>query len=214
MRYEDVGAAQAQIEAVLATAGASGTVARRDGSMVGYLLGAAKPSAVWGPNMWVEAAGLAVSEAEVARDLYAVAAQRWVADGATAHFVLLPAHDQPLLDAWSRLAFGQQHIHAVAPATRSGELSPAIRPARPSDIPELAELDLVLRKHLRASPVFSAIDLPTIEAVTAELAVELDTPGLAMFVAEVGGAVAGVAIGMMAPRNRPAARTGDAGQRR
>ena len=41
---------------------------------IGYQLGAPKATPVWGPNVWVESAGLATFEAEVMRDLYAAAA--------------------------------------------------------------------------------------------------------------------------------------------
>jgi len=197
-RYEDVGAARAQLEAVLATAGASGTVAYRDGSLIGYLLGAAKPSAVWGPNVWVEAAGLAVSEAEVARDLYAAAAQRWVAEGATAHYALVPAYDSALVDAWSRLAFGQQHLHAIratAPPDRPIDDDHVIRPARRSDIPQLAALDRVLPAHQGESPVFSPAEAPTLDEAVAEWEADFDDPAYATFVAELDGNVVGSSVG-------------------
>ena len=41
--------------------GASGAVAFADGRLVGYLLGAPKAGPPWGPNLWVESAGQAVS---------------------------------------------------------------------------------------------------------------------------------------------------------
>ena len=113
--------------------------------MVGYLLGAPKPGATWGPNVWVESAGLAAEEAEDLRDLYAAAATRWVDEGRTAHYVLVPAHDQAAVGAWFRLAFGHQHTHAVREvptgpragtgprrrASRGPRRHPGAGPARP-----------------------------------------------------------------------------------
>ena len=62
--------------ALAAREGASGSVARRGGAVVGYLLGAPR-AALWGtPNIWVEGAGHAVDPAdpEIVRDLYGHAA--------------------------------------------------------------------------------------------------------------------------------------------
>ena len=88
--------------------------------VVGYLLGAPKGGAAWGPNVWVEAAGHAVEEVETARALYAVAATRWVEEGRTAHYALLPAYDTALIGAWFRLAFGHQHTHAIREPAAAG----------------------------------------------------------------------------------------------
>jgi len=55
-----------------------------------------------------ELTGQAATDAEVIRDLYAVAAARWVDEGRTAHYVVVPAHDAQLVRAWFRLGFGQQ----------------------------------------------------------------------------------------------------------
>src|SRR6185503_20227458 len=98
--------------------GASGAVATRGGRLVGFLLGAPKSNQTWGPNVWVESGGQAVAAdepAEVIRDVYGLAATRWVEEGSTAHYVLAPSSDRQLVDAWFRLAFGNQHSHAIRP---------------------------------------------------------------------------------------------------
>ena len=193
-RHEDVSTARAEIEAVLAVAGASGAIARRDGEAVGYVLGAAKPGPAWGPNVWVESAGHAVQDPEVARDLYGLAAQRWVADGATAHYVLVPAHDPALVDAWSRLAFGQQHTHGIRRAEASAETDSVVRRARQSDIPRLAELGLGMTQHQASSPVFSAYPPPGLEEEIEEWETDFADPAYVTFVADVDGDVLGSAV--------------------
>ena len=105
-------AARAEVAAIAATAGASGAVAHRGDELVGYLLGSPR-APTWGPNRWVEGAGHAVAEPETVRDLYGFAASRWVDDGATSHHAIVPATDPALVDAWFRLGFGQQHVHAI-----------------------------------------------------------------------------------------------------
>ncbi len=49
-----------------------------------------------------------------------MAAGAWVATGRTNHHVLVPATDAALVDAWFRLDFGQQHLHAVREPPRHG----------------------------------------------------------------------------------------------
>src|SRR5262249_40917377 len=85
-RFESVGTAQNEVAAAFAVDNACGSVALRGGEVVGYLVGA--PKSGWGPSVWVESAGQAAEEAEIVRDLYAVAAARWVDEGWTAHYAL------------------------------------------------------------------------------------------------------------------------------
>ena len=156
-RYEDPAIARDEIE--LLWAEGSGTVAIRDGRVVGYLLGRQRSDETWGPNIWVEVSGHAVEQGEDVRDLYASAAQRWVDEGRTRHFVLVPAHDAALLDAWWRVSFGQQHAHGiqeVEPVEVSVPDGFEIREPRKEELEDLIDLDLALPDHQRRSPVFGS----------------------------------------------------------
>lgn len=183
---------------IFESAEASGAVALVGGDVVGYLLGAPKQNAVWGPNLWMEAASHAVLTAEHIRDLYAFAARRWVDEGRTAHYVLMPTYDPAVVDAWNRLAFGQQHMHAVRePSIEEppGLGSVLVRRACRDDIPALAALEVALPEHQGLSPVFSAGEIPALEATIAEWEEDFDDPAYAVFVAESGGVVIGSAVG-------------------
>lgn len=138
-----------EIEALWRRPGASGAMSER-----GYLIGAPREDPVWGPNVWVELAGHAAEEPEAARDLYALAAHRWVEEGNTRHYVIVPAHDAPLLDAWFRLGFGQQH--AVGLREVPGEVAwpEGVRVARPDDVEALVTLAPLLADHQALAPVF------------------------------------------------------------
>lgn len=197
--FEAPATAKAAIEAELAADRAGGWVARRDGVVVGYLIGQQK-SPTWGANVWVEAAGHAAVEPSIVRELYAVAAAAWVAEGRTNHHVLVPATDEGLVDAWFSLDFGQQHLHAireVPPATFGvvprSEL--VIRGKTHDDVDALAELELVLPAHMRLSPVFSNLPVQTLDEVRAELVEDYDDPKYTWFVAEHDGKVIGSGIG-------------------
>ncbi len=197
--YEDPTVARAEIEELLARAGASGFVAVRGDEVVGYLVGAPRKP-VWGPNMFVEGAGSAAIEPEIVRDLYGLAAAEWVEAGATSHSVIVPADEPDLIDAWFRVGFGQQHVHAIRPAAAPDEaLQPRrgvrIRRAERADIPVLARLEIVLPEHQRRSPVFSDVPLPDLEETAREMEDDFDDPAYSWFVAEYDGAVIGSAIG-------------------
>jgi GNAT superfamily N-acetyltransferase len=195
--YEDPQVALGEVTAAWEAEGASGAVLVEGGEITGYLLGAPKSSPVWGENVWVERAGHAVREPEKIRDLYAVAATKWVADGKTAQYALVP-DDAELVDAWFRLGFGAQHAHAVMPVPT--EPLPArpgltVRRAGRDDIQVLAELDLVLPRHQGLAPTFSSKEMPTLEEALADWEESIDDRDYATFVAERNGKVIGSSIG-------------------
>ena len=197
--YEQPAVSEAEIAELLKSGDASGSVALREGEVVGFLLGAPKPGDAWGNNVWMEAAGHAATEAEVIRDLYAAAAGRWVDEGRTAHYVLVPAFDEALLRAWFRLGFGQQQAHGLRPVPSVPVPGPppgiTIRRPTRADIPALAKLALELPDHQRRSPTFSAGQLPTYEEAVAEWEEDLDDDSFATFVAEHEGEAIGCAVG-------------------
>jgi GNAT superfamily N-acetyltransferase len=195
--YEDPKVALVAVTAAWESEGASGSVLVDGDELTGYLLGAPKSSPLWGPNIWVEQAGQAVREPEYMRDLYAAAATKWVAEGRTAQYVLVP-DDAELVDAWFRLGFGSQHAHAIRavpaePLAARPDLT--VRRAGRGDIAVLAELDLVLPRHQGLSPVFSAGELPTLEEALADWEESIDDREYATFVAEYNGQVIGSSIG-------------------
>lgn len=195
--YEDARLALVEVTAVWESESASGAVLLEGEEVTGYVLAAPKPSRMWGPNIWVEAAGHAVREPEHIRDLYAAAAAKWVDDGRTAHYILVP-DDTELIDAWFRLGFGSQHAHAIRPAPETPVAPPSdllVRRAVRDDIAVLAELDLVLPQHQALSPVFSAGELPTLEEAVADWEESIDDPDFATFVAEHNGRVIGSSVG-------------------
>src|SRR5262245_3880310 len=197
-RHEEPAAARAEIDALLRTDGASGVAAVQEADVVGFMLGVPK-DASWGPNVWVEPAGHAATRAELVRDLYAAAAELWVAEGRTSHYAIVPATDPALVDAWFRVGFGHQHVHAIQetpPATeRRVPAGLELRRARRDDIDALARLDVALPEHQRLSPVFSPLPPPTVADTRAEYEADFDDPRFATFVVERDGQVIGSAIG-------------------
>ena len=93
--------------------------------VVGYLLGVRKSDEIWGPNVWVELAGHAVEEPEDLRDLYAAAADELGRRRRAPAPLRARAGDrsEPLLEAWYRVGFGQQHAYGD-PGGARGERGP------------------------------------------------------------------------------------------
>jgi ribosomal protein S18 acetylase RimI-like enzyme len=164
-RFESSADALQEVTSAWEAEGASGAIAFRARQAVGFLFGSPRDSEVWGENRWVDYAGQAVEEPEDIRDLYAVAATRWVEEGATNHNVLAPAFHAALVEGWFRVGFGQQQGHGLRevaptppPAVPDGI---EIRKPTPDDVDSLIDVDLALPRHQRASPVFSRRPLPT-----------------------------------------------------
>jgi GNAT superfamily N-acetyltransferase len=185
------------IAALLEREGASGAMVVADGRAVAYVLGAPRDSK-WGANVWVEDAGSAGSDPEAIRVAYAHAAARWVEAGLTHHYTVVPATDSATVDAWFRLSFGVQHIHAVRelpPAglvVRAGSL--VVRPAETRDIDAIVALEPILPTHSGQSPVFSGMPPNSPEAARAEVEEELADARFAPYVAELDGRVVGTAL--------------------
>ncbi|GAB3593604.1 hypothetical protein GCM10027446_16110 [Angustibacter peucedani] len=196
--WEDPDRCRAGLVETLGGEGASGAVALRDGVPAAYLLGQHKSETTWGPNVWLESGGVARGglDAEAVRDLWAAAAEPWVEAGRTAHYALVPAHDAVLVDAFFRLGFGLQHVHAARVPAPASPLPDGVRLRRAErrDVPVLAQLDLVLPDHQGRSPVFSSGPRGTLEDSLQEWDEDFDDDRFTTFVAEVGGAVVGSAV--------------------
>ena len=154
-RFEHPDATREEVATLWAQEHASGAVALRSGQVVGFLLGTRKHDQTWGANVWVEAAGYAVDEPELVRDLYAFSSQRWVDEGRTRHYALVPGLDDHVAP-WFRLSFGAQHAHGVK-GVDARAWPPGTRRAEHRDIEALIELTPLISSHQALAPVFSGI---------------------------------------------------------
>jgi GNAT superfamily N-acetyltransferase len=180
-----------EVEALRRVEGASGVAGTRGGRVVGYILGIPKSDGIWGPNVWVDPAGHAAEEPEDVRDLYAAVAADWVGQGRTRHYVMAPASDEPLLDAWNRLGFGQQQALAVRELPATTPRFDGVRVAEAQDIDTLIELAPLLSDHQESSPVFSSGPRYTEKELRAEITEDLANPEIGNLVAEVDGRIVG-----------------------
>jgi GNAT superfamily N-acetyltransferase len=193
--FEDPVATRSLIAALFERPGASGSLTHLDGRAMAYVLGAHREGS-WGANVWVEDAGSAGTDPEAVRLAYAHAAAGWAAAGWTKHYVVTPATDSPVVDAWFRLGFGLQHIHALRdlpPADFVARARPGlvVRPAQRGDVDAIVALAPVLPSHSALSPVFSAVSIPSPEEARSEAEEELDDERFTPYVAEYEGRVVG-----------------------
>ena len=192
-----------QIEGDWSRAGASGAVALADGQVVGYVIGLAGEDDARGRHVHVGAAGHAAADAELVRDLYAVAAAEWVDAGHARHTVVVPASDAGLVEAWFRLGFGQQQAFAVreTAGARAGGARVPIRLGALADLDRTLPLLPAIGDHQGRSPVFSGVAPPSEEQLRADWEAFLAEPGVVYFVAERDGRPVGHAV--VAPAEAP-----------
>ena len=180
---------RAEVEALWNAKERSGAVAIEGEELVGYLIGVKREDGSCGSNIWVEYAGHAVREPELVRDLYAAAAEDWIAHGRDRHYALVPATDAELVEAWFRLSFGAQHaagIQETPELTDRSVPNVVVRRAVAEDLEAATALDLELPRHQARSPVFSPLALPTVTDEDREQFLsELGDPEVALFVAEI-----------------------------
>jgi GNAT superfamily N-acetyltransferase len=190
-RFENAEAAAVEVRALARSEGASGAVALRGSRVVGFLLGVRKSDEIWGANVWVEAAGHAVEVAEDLRDLYGAAAAGWVEEGRDRHYAIVPATDPDLVEAWSRVSFGQQHAYGIreVPDVAWPE---GVRLAVAGDIDALVQLSPLIVEHHAQSPVFG-IGLPreSPEQIRAEILEDLANEARGDLVFELEGNIVG-----------------------
>jgi GNAT superfamily N-acetyltransferase len=186
--------AAAWVEAAQAGEGVSGAIAFRGRSPAGYLLGRIRRSEIWGRHVMIERAGHAAGDAELMRDLYAAAAERWVDEGAMLHFAQVPATDE-LLDPWYRLGFGQMQLEATRTSGGNPVEPPpgvVIRRAVPDDLDQLVEIHApLIWAHQTRTPAFTGITVPTSEELRPGWEEVFDAPDEELTVADRDGSLLG-----------------------
>jgi len=172
---------------------ATGAVALSGNVVVGYLLGRHASGRI-GPHIWSSSAGYAADDPDIAPDLYALAAARWVDEGLTRHYVFAAA-DRAHVEPWFRLGFGASAFQAVRPvpglAMHGGARDVEVRLSRPEDLHRIAELARELPIHLRVSPSFSELSVESEEALRDEWRDTWEREEYTHFVAALDGRIVG-----------------------
>ena len=185
--------AHAQVAAAWEDEGASGSVAVVDGLVAGFLLGSVRENEWWNRHAWVGLAGHAAREPELVRDLYRLAAERWVEEGAELHVALVPAVAD-LSEPWFRLAFAHMQAHGIRESGADPGARPAgltVRTGTIDDARTTPELLTQIWEHHTRSPTFTGLTVPPVDEFLADAEEVLAGSGVAYFLAERDGQVLG-----------------------
>lgn len=185
---------RSELEEAWEADGAGGSVLLVDGELRGYVLASPKPLTNTGLTwMLVGFAGYALEgDPELARDLYAHAAARWVDEGHTRHGLYVPASDPEHVDAWFRLCFGASGVTAArrtAPEPFESEV--VVREGRPDDLQAAARLDRAMADSMQPAPSFSGRAEVTQAETVEDWRDTWDDEQFVHFVGELGGRVVG-----------------------
>ncbi len=173
---------------------AGGAEARRGGEVVGRLVGEVAEDELRGRHAWSGLGDHSADEPELYRDLYAVAGQSWLDQGATSHYVVVPA-DEPVLRAWLGVAFAIQQVIAERP------LGDVVEPKAPEgftirrggldDLDAAALLAPIITDLQIEAPVWSGLERPTDQQFRESMREALADSEATWFLAERDGAALG-----------------------
>ena len=178
--------AAAEIEALL-DAGATGYT-----SAGGFLLGSVDDDAAW-----CHYAGHAARDVTTYRHLYRALAGDWVDSGQRRHAVVMPDGDPVAEPAFANLAFGREHVFALAALADQPAGSPdprvAVRTGSIEDYEALRPFFGMLARHLTGSPVFSPRPAAYWEWLPDRFREDMADPNVTYLLASVDHAVVGFA---------------------
>lgn len=126
-------------------------------------------------------------ETEALRGLYAVVAERLVAQRRLVHYVDLPADDAAAL-AWFRLGFGLEQVRGLMPVKARGRQprgvdALTIRRAGPGDLPQIGRMAVESARHRQRSAVFLPQPEPALATLRTHYVRALADPRSAAWVA-------------------------------
>jgi ribosomal protein S18 acetylase RimI-like enzyme len=165
--------------------------ALRDGAETAGLTGRLGDDAAWGRYAWIDWRLAEDEDCRVLRDLYALAAAPWVADGHRAHYVEVPAGREQVLATWFDLSFGRQQVHASRAIGADHTPDPRVRLGGPGDIEAAVALGNIVWSHQQGPPVWSGLPDRSPETLRADWTDALADPDLTYFLFEEDGEALG-----------------------
>ncbi|MFS1512741.1 GNAT family N-acetyltransferase [Chengkuizengella sp. SCS-71B] len=164
LQFEHEDHALKAIQAVWEKENSEGIAIFNNKQMIGYLIGTVNSSDLRGRHIWIDYAGLAIAEnedEELYRDLYTKIAEQWLQYGCFDHYVLVPAGNRSILDAWLKLGFAFEQVHALCDITNhameiENQLQIEIRLAKGSDQSIITDIGDLIISHQAGAPVWAA----------------------------------------------------------
>lgn len=158
----------------------------------GYLIG--KPDEF---AAWVQYAGHAARDVATYRHLYRALGRDWVEAGERRHAVVLPDGDPVAGEAFANLAFGREHVFALAALADQPADPPdpsvEIREVTTDEFEALRPLLPLLSRHLSDAPVWSPRPASYYETLEDDFRADVAEPHTTYLLASVDGEAAGFA---------------------
>ncbi|WP_342472206.1 GNAT family N-acetyltransferase [Metasolibacillus sp. FSL H7-0170] len=132
--------------------------------LVGYLIGEIKHDTTRGRHVWVHYEGVAIradQSPELLRNLYAKASEAWVKQGCFMHYTIIPLGNQVYYDAYQRLSFFVQQVHAVMcledyrPFENVADAE--VRLATKMDSEAMGKMSSIIQAYQNAAPTFEPV---------------------------------------------------------
>ena len=201
IQFEGPDFAQEAVKQELAMDRSSAVMALCDGRLLGFMICKTVLDQLWGRSAWVSLAGCALSpdsDTGLVGRMYVLLGEQWVANGCFNHFVLVPAAESELVQAWFALSFGIEQVYglvklhepAITPAL-DGPEDLVIRRALPDDRSVLEKFSEIIWRHQTRAPVW-AFCLPERQVELRQGYAELvDDPDATVWLAFYKGHAAG-----------------------
>ena len=159
----------------------------------GFLLGRVDADAAW--SLY---AGHAARDVATYRHLYRAVGGDWVAAGQRRHAIVMPEGDPVAGEAFANLAFGREHVFALARLADQPVGNPPahvdVRVAEgDADFDELRPLLPILSRHLSDAPCWSPRPASFYEGIAADYREDYDDPKVTYTLARLDGRAVGFA---------------------
>ncbi|WP_203334467.1 GNAT family N-acetyltransferase [Planococcus beigongshangi] len=161
-RFEEAGHAEKAVRGLLTKGDYIGIAAVRNGKLVGFMIANTLNEPQRGRHAWIDYAGYAIAAdetPELIRQLYSHLGERLIRLGYFSHFVMTPCGNEKWVEAWFRLCFAHEQVHAllslehVAPPP---PLDSSIRLATKADEAAVRAMSNKIASQVAAAPVWGA----------------------------------------------------------
>ena len=200
------------LEKLFANGTVIGAGAFVENELVGYIAGTVKVDPLRGRHVWVSYEGMAVREdqsPELIRALYAAVCAAWVKQGCFMHYVVVPLGNGAYFDAFQRLSFFIQQVHAAISLEEYRPFAQAssieVRIAGKADREKMGRLSGIIQSYQNMAPTFELV-LPEIMAeIKAGYEDTVEDDDMTALLAEMGGEALGFQLyeaaspGLMSP---------------
>lgn len=156
----------------------------------GYLVGRVDADAAW-----AQYAGHAATDVMTYRHLYRAISRDWVDAGQRRHAVVMPDADPVAGEAFANLAFGREHVFALASLADQprGETDPRVRVGTIDDYDSIVPMFPLVSRHLAEAPCWAPRPASYYETLAESFREDMSDPNVTYLIAREDGEDVGFA---------------------